>query len=218
MNDLVRLLFSFTVCFSMIACDQKSSTDSTKQRATAEEDARKKVENDNLAEKAEKMENDLAERHYFYTALEGEYQGTVKVNKDTYNIKLNFARNIPPYTGDRVRQLSEIENDINNLFFHIQIVQWHSSDLSTAVGCRVSGIKPNMMDGQLIVTSTDCPNLYSIYLAENFEGALKNKLNEAKQIAEKLRQHKIQSIPLLTGNIQPSSNAGNYSFSAKKTK
>lgn len=216
MNYIVRILFSLGIGFGVVACDQKSSTENTKQRATAEEDARKKVENDNLAEKAKKMESDLAERHYFYSALEGEYQGTVKVNKETYNIKLIFARSIPSYTGDRIRQLSEIENDINNLFFHIQIVQWHPSDLLTAVGCRVSGIKPNMIDGLLIVTSAECPNLYSIYLAENIEGVLKDKLREAKQIAEKLRQHKIQSIPLLTGNIQPSSNAGKYSFSVKK--
>lgn len=218
MNYIVRILFSLGIGFGVVACDQKSSTENTKQRATAEEDARKKVENDNLAEKAEKMEKDLAERHYFYNALEGEYQGTVKVNKDTYNIKLNFVRSIPPFTGDRIRQLSEIENDLNNLFFHIQVVQWHPSDMATAVGCRVSEIKPNMDDGALIITSADCPNLYSVYLAENFDRAVKDQKAEAKKIAEKLKQHQIQSIPILTGVIKPSSHAAQYSFSVKKMK
>lgn len=218
MNYLVRILFSIGVCGGIVACDQKSTTENTKQRATAEEDARKKVENDNLAKKAEQMEKDLAERHYFYSAIEGEYQGTVKVNKDLYSIKLNFTRSIPPYTGDRTRQLSEIENDLNNLFFNIQVVQWHPSDVATAVGCRVSGMKPNMINGSLIVTSSDCPNLYSIYLAEDFERALKDQKNEAKQIAEKLKQHQIQLVPLLTGTIQPSSHASQYSFTVKKMK
>lgn len=218
MNYIVRILFIFGMFIGILGCDQKSSTENTKERATAEEDAKKKVENDNLAEKAEKMEKDLTERHYFYGALEGEYQGTVKVNKDSYNIKLNFSRSIPPFTGDRIRQLSEIENDLNNLFFHIQIVQWHPSDTATAVGCRVSGIKPNMVDGILIVTSPDCPNLYSIYLAENFERALKDQKSESKKIAEKLKQRQIQSVPLLIGAIQPSSHASQYSFSVKKIK
>lgn len=220
MNVLVRILFSLGICLGIVACDQKSSTDSTKQRATAEEDAKKKVENDNLAEKAQKMESDLAERHYFYGALEGEYQGTIKVDKDTYNISITFTRSIPPFIGDRVRQLSEIENDLNNLFFNVLIVQWHPSDQKTGVPCRASGIKPNMTDGVVVVTpsSSDCSNQYSIYIAENFENVLKDKFKEAKKVAEKLKQHQIQSVPVLTGSIQLSTIASKYSFSAKKLK
>lgn len=208
----------FFISLGLIACDQKSSTDSTKERAAAEQEANTKVENDNLAQKAQQMEKDLAERHYFYSALEGEYQGNLKVSNENYKIKFVFARSIPPYTGDRIRQLSEIENEINNLFFYIQIIQWHPSDQATAVGCRVSGIRPNRDDGTLTVASAECPNLYTVFIAENLEASVKDKIKEAKQTVEKLKQYQIQSVDFLTGTIQPSSNAGKYSFSVKKLK
>lgn len=213
----MKYLIIFLIPLLFVSCDQKSSMDNTKERAAAEQEANTKVENENLAKKAQKMEEELAERHYFYNALEGEYQGSVTVGRDTYNIALTFIRSIPPYLGDRIRQLSEIENDLNNLYFHIQVVQWHSSDQSTAVGCRVSGVRPNMMDGKLAIASTDCPNLYSIFLAENSTAARKEASGEAKKTAEKIKQKKILSVPLLTGTIKPSSNAGKYSFMAKKS-
>lgn len=201
----------------LMGCDQKGSSDSTKERAKAEQEANNEVENNNLAKKAEKMENDLANRHHFYGAAQGEYQGSVQVGDETYNIKFNIVQSIPPYTGDRVRQLSEIENDLNNLFFHIQIVQWHPDDAATAVGCRVSEIKPDMQKGMMTIASSDCPNLYTVYLSHPpFKKAeMKQK---AEGIAEKLRGREISEVPALTGYIQPSSVAGNYSFTATRIK
>lgn len=212
MKFLVFLLASW----GLVACDQKSSTDSTKERAAAEGEANNGVDNANQAQKAQKMEKDLSERHYFYNALEGEYQGTVEANTEIYNIKFIFARSLPPYTGDRVRQLSEIENDLNNLFFTVQIVQWHASDIATSVACPASGIRPNIANGTLVVTSLECPNMYTIFLAENLQAALEDRVKEAKLTAEKLKQQQIDAVSLLTGAIQ--SNANKYTFSVKKLK
>ncbi len=47
----MRLLLSLFFIVGLSACDQKSSTDSTKERAAAEQEGASKVENDNLAKK-----------------------------------------------------------------------------------------------------------------------------------------------------------------------
>ncbi|MCB0348077.1 MAG: hypothetical protein KDD37_04540 [Bdellovibrionales bacterium] len=214
----MRLLLSLFFIVGLAACDQKSSTDSTKERAAAEQEGASKVENDNLAKKAAAMEQDLAKRHNFYASIEGEYEGSMKVDQDTFKIKFTFSRSIPPYTDSRIRQLSEIENDLNNLYFHMQVVQWHPDDQSTAVGCRVAGLKPNMDAGSIAVASTDCPNLYTILLSEGGNSAFTDKVTKAKNVADKVKNFALQDVPFLIGAVQPSSNAGKYYFSVKKLK
>ncbi len=204
------------ISVGLVACDQKGSTDSTKERAAAEQEGANKVDNENLAKKAEKMEKDLADRHRFYQSIEGEYEGTLRVDTTSYKIKFTFARSIPAYTGNRVRQLSEIENDLNNLYFHMQVVQWHPDDSSTAVGCRVAGIRPDMDAGTLTVASSDCPNLYSVFLSQGGNNAFTGKAEKAKAVAEKIKNFQLKDVPYLIGSVQPSSNATKYSFSVKK--
>lgn len=200
----------------LTACDQKGSVDSTKQRAQAEQEAGKDVENRNLQEKAQKMEADLADRHYFYGAVEGQYQGTAQFGEQSYNIKFNFVRSLPQYFGNRVRQLSEVENDLNNLSFHIQVIQWHPDDTSTAVGCRVSQIRPDMQRGVMTITSPDCPNLYTVLLSDLIPE--KSGLSEkAKNMAEKIKSHEVAAVEGLVGSIQPTSNASVFQFSVRRT-
>lgn len=209
----LHLLLSTGLLVVLLGCDQKGTVNSTKERATAEQEANNDVENRNLAEKAGKMESELADKHYFYTAMAGQYQGSVRVGTDNYHIKFNIVVSIPPYAGNRVRQLSEIENDLNNLFFHIQVVQWHPDDKATAVGCRVSEVRPNIQTGMTSISSSDCPNLYTIYLSELQSPTVKWS-DRASRVANKINGKEIKLVEALVGNLQPSSNAATYSFSA----
>lgn len=209
------LFFSFLITS---ACDQKSSPDKAKERASAEGEAQKEIENKNLAQKAMIMESELQNRHIFYSALEGEYEGTIKIGNDNFKMKMIFARSILPYTGTRVRQLSEIELDLNSLFFYTKIVQWHPSDQTTAVGCQINGSRPNMDLGSMTLSSNDCPNFYQISFSEN--GIFDEKLNseKSKDLALKIKTNQLANIPFLFGIIQPSNNAIKYSFIAKRVK
>lgn len=212
---IIILFFSFLVTS---ACDQKSSPDKAKERASAEGEAQKEVENKNQAQKAMGMESELANRHIFYSALEGEYEGKIKIGNDNFNIKMIFARSILPYTGTRVRQLSEIELDLNNLFFYTKIVQWHPSDQTTAVGCQINGSRPNMDLGNMTLSSNDCSNFYQISFSE--DGIFDEKLNseKSKNLSLKIKNNQLTNIPFLFGIIQPSNNAIKYSFIAKRVK
>lgn len=210
-----NVLIVFAVALGLSGCADQS-VDKYKERAEVEQEGSNNAENQNLAKMAVKMEKDLAKRHLFYESIEGEYEGTMQANNEFYHIKFTFVRSIPPYTDGRVRQLSEIENDLNNLYFHMQVVQWHPDDLATAVGCRVSGIRPNMDEGTLTVASTDCPNLYSILLSEGENFPSVDRISEAESVAQKVKSLAMKEVPFLVGTVQPSSNASKYSFSVKK--
>jgi len=210
----MKYVFISIIALGLMACDKPSSTDTTKERAAAEQEGANKVENDNLAKKAEIMESDLASRHLFYNSIEGEYAGSLAVDDEAYNISFTFTRSLPPYQGNRVRQLSEIENDLNNLFFNVQISQWHPSDETAAFICSVSGIRPNMTDGTLVVISTECRNLYNLFLSEGNKAPNKGLL--AKSIASQVKSGNLANVEFLTGTAQLSSSAKTYSFKVKR--
>ena len=196
--------------------EEEARNESAKERAKAEEEASRDVNSKAQAEKAAKMEAELTMRHRYYNALEGEYEGTLNADGDGYQIKFTFARSLPPYTGTRVRELSEIESDLNNLYFHIQVVQWHSADSASAVGCRFSELKPNFDRGSLVAASSECPNLYSILISEGGGQAFTQKETKAKNLARKIKGQQVDLVKVLVGTVQPSSNSTKYSFNAKR--
>lgn len=212
----MKIIIAFILSVLVTACEKPGTLESTKQKAQAEQEAGKEVDNRNLEEKAKKMETELANRHIYYAALVGTYEGDVKVENETYKIKIIISKSIPPYSGDRVRQLSEIESDLINLNLILQIVQWHPSDVNTGVGCRIGQVKPNADRGVLTVASQECPNAYTIYLSEKEVKGLDNKENIAERIAQQIKDHSLNEVEGLVGTIQPSFNANTYTFIVRR--
>lgn len=215
-----KIIVLVMMLMTLSACDQKGSVDSTKQRAEAEQEVSRDVENKNQQEKSQKMEVDLSQRHYFYGAIEGQYQGTAQFGDLNYKIKFNIIRSVPPYSGNRTRQLSEIENDLNNLAFYIQVIQWHPDDETTAVGCRVSQIRPDMQTGIMTIASADCPNLYTLYLSDFVSASAEPRAvpnEKAKSTAEKIKNKEIKAVESLVGAIQPTSRANTFQFSVHRS-
>jgi len=212
----MKYVFLFVLVIGLSACDQKGTTDAAKERATAEGEAERDVQAKALAEKAMKMEVDLANKHYFYSAVEGEYEGTLKVGADNYKIKFTLVRSLPPFTGNRVRELSEIENDLNNLYFYIHVVQWHPSDEASAVRCGFSGIRPNLDEGTISAAASDCTNIYSLFISEGGAQALTDKADKAKNLAKQIASKQVSEVSYLVGTVQLSSMAMKYSFNVKR--
>lgn len=210
-----RLLF-LAAALTLAACDQKGSTDSTKERAGAEQEAARDVENRNLAAKAERMERDLAHRHFFYSALEGRYDGSVKVGNRTFAIRITLSKSLAPYAGDRVRQLSEIESELNNLFFHAQVIQWNPADPNTAFGCRVSQLRPDMTKGIVKIESAECTNRYEIYLGDGEADSFEQRRPRAARLAGLIRSKEVDQVNHLIGTIQPTTIPQTYTFTAKR--
>lgn len=196
--------------------EEEARLESAKKRAQLEEEASRDVNLKAQAEKAAKMEADLAMRHNYYNSLEGEYEGSLQTGDDTYQIKFTLARSLPPYMGSRVRELSEIETDLNNLYFHMQVVQWHPADSASAVGCRFSELRPDINKGSLIAASSECLNLYNVLISEGGAQALTQKDTKAKNLARKITKLQVDLVKYLVGTVQPSSNSTKYSFTVKR--
>lgn len=209
------LVLNLVSLFLVAGCAQQDEKKFT-ERAEAEGRGANKATQELLIEKAREMESELTERQKFYGAIEGQYQGTTQVENQPYNIKFTFSRSVPPYFGSRTRQLSEVESDINNLSFNVQVVQWHPEDTSTAVGCRVNQIRPDMLKGVIVISSPDCPNLYTVVLSDLSNESVMPPREKAKSIAEKLRKHELESVTSLIGTIEPTSNANILYFSVNK--
>ena len=64
MKQIVVLVVAI---FSLVACDKVGSLQGTKDRATAEGEANNEVQLKTQAAKAEKMEAELKEKHFFFS-------------------------------------------------------------------------------------------------------------------------------------------------------
>ncbi len=194
--------------FSVISCSK--GDERLKEKARIEGDTLRDVENNNLALKAEIMEKDLARRHLFYQAIKGNYEGTIKTNVGTFNIRITLTPSLPPIRVNRVRQLEEISSDLNNLMLNTQVVQWDSNSSISAVGCRVSNIRPDVEKGALAISHESCPNLYLIKIADRGDSI------SSENIASSILNGDMIDIDSLSGQIQPSTNANIFNFIAYK--
>lgn len=205
MNSKLALLILMTLL--SVSCSQGDKR--LKEKARIEGDTLRDVENGNLAQKAEDMEKDLARRHRFYQAIKGVYEGTISTSSGTFNIRVTLSPSLPPIYTNRVRQLDEIASDLNNLMLNTQVVQWDPNSAESAVGCRVSNIRPNIERGELVISSESCPNLYSIAIADRGEGS-------TLSLAKSILSGNAFDVDSLRGQIQPSTNATIYRFTAFK--
>lgn len=181
-------------------------------RAQAEEQLR--IENGNLSAKSNKMEEDLSRRHQFFQAAGGTYEGTIATDQGNFNIRITLVPSLAPYPVDRVRQLEEITADITNLHFNAQIVQWSPENNLSSVGCRVSDIRPDLLNGVISIASPECPNLYILALSNSkrTRGAV-----TSKAIVGQIYKRKLKAVPSLVGEVRPTTNAAIYQLSAVRT-
>ncbi len=167
------------------------------------------AENENLARRAAEMEADLQSRQHFFQALSGTFEGDLATGQGVYRIRITLVSSLPPYRTPRTRLPEEIASDLNSLHLNAQVVQWNEANPLSAVGCRVTEIHPDLMGGEIVIASENCPNLYALRIAG--EGLSSQEI--ATQITSERRDH----VGALSGSIQPSTNAAIYHFTAVRT-
>lgn len=196
----------------------------------AQAEAQLKTQNDNLAKKAQEMEADLALRNKFYQAVRGTYEGNLATERGNFKIRITLIPSLPPYDSGRTRTLEEVTADLINLYFNAQVMQWNPENQLGAVGCRVERIRPDITTGEISIASEACKNLYSIKLS----GVLDQKTNKltsgdgsisdseegkkklSRTIAAGIKKGTLNSVPVITGKLQPTTNAQGYQFSAER--
>ena len=163
------------------------------------------------------MEADLTKRHRFYQAVKGIYEGDIKTNLGSFRIRLTLTPSLAPVPVNRVRQLEEISADLNNLSLNAQVVQWDPNNANSAVGCRMSGIRPDIMKGELAISTETCPNLYLIKVGEReFSGSSFENSEVAARISMQLLSGDLSEVDSINGQVQPSTNASVFKFVASK--
>lgn len=206
-----------TLALAVFACD-KPSSDGTKERARSESEANSEIAQKTQADKAAKMEIELRARHAFYQAIAGSYEGTIETAAGAYNMRAIFVPTLPPYLGERVRELSEIESDLKNLYFNVQVLQWaKGANAKTAYGCRFASILPDMSAGTIGIASDQCSLVYRMALSEpSRNGALKDLVAAAPEVARALREKSLTAITRLVGTAQASTVPAPYTFDLRK--
>ncbi len=185
----------------------------------AEREAQKQVEADNASQekKAAEMEADLTSRQHFYQGLRGTYEGTFRAAGEEMRIRITLIPTVSPYATARVRRLEEIAADLVGLSFSAQVVQWTPAVPLSAVGCRVEGIRPDLVRGEINIASVECSNVYLLRLSMG-ESSMPEERRAGAQISESLARSLIgggiPTAPGLEGEIRPSQNSDTYSFAA----
>ncbi|MBU6374356.1 MAG: hypothetical protein KGQ59_00005, partial [Bdellovibrionales bacterium] len=158
----------------------------------------------------------LEQRHRFYQALKGKYEGSFQSEIGEINFRITFSPSLPPYRTDRVRQLEEISSDLNNLYLNIQVIQWNPSASTSAVGCRISQVRPDLMNGEITIAAESCPNLYRFKIAEASNSSTEDVAIQSRRMSQWISDGRMDRVEAVIGEVQPSTNAAIYSVVATR--
>lgn len=186
-----------------------------------------RAQNENLMKRTEDMELDLSRREGFYQGVKGQFEGSFVSSIGALKIRITLVPSLTPISTNRTRLPEEVTADLNQLSFHVQILQWDPSNSLSASGCRVEDVKPDLITGQIQIVSKDCTNIYLISITdpslmtnpqiksvkEYFEYSSQEI---APELAKKLSLGSENSVPEITGSIQMTTNAETYYFKAQR--
>jgi hypothetical protein len=179
--------------------------------------ARKQVEadNENRLSRAREMEEDLGRRHRFFQAIRGTYEGLLKTDAGDFHIRVTLVPSISPFPVERSRTLEEIATELSGLHLNLHIIQWSGENSRTAVGCRIEGVNPDLVRGQLDIASESCPNMYSIRISANSQDGISE---DGDAVATEVLEGRREVVDGLAGQVMPSTSSGIFQFSASRVK
>ena len=203
---MFKILMTTVIGMGLIGCADQSM-DKYKERAEYAQEGANKAENKNIDERAHKMELDLQKRFRFYNGVSNNYVGLFKINGNDYQMRVEMFPSIHIIESDRIRTLEEIQDDMNNLHLNAQVVIWDKAGSIGAKGCVFTAVKPDIMNGVIQLSSTDCPNRYTIYVGNN---------KSSQSQATALREGKQKTAQALQTTVSSQHNPNGYSVSLRK--
>ncbi len=214
-SEMRTLISLIVITLSLVACSKNDNR--MKEKAAIESESstasQLRVENENQAKKAEKMELELAKRHRFYQSVKGTYEGEVQTAIGKMKIEITFTPSKAPVTRNRVRQLEEITTEINELKLTAHAIQSAVNIPESAVGCPGVTVADDIMKGELTISSPTCPNLYLIKITEKgiTESSVLDSLRAA-QVANQIFNGDLVEIDSLSGQLKTSTYASKVKF------
>ncbi len=169
---------------------------------------------------AVEMETDLTRRQRFYQGVAGVYEGVIETKNGRFNIRLRLVPSLPPYQQTRVRMQEEIAQDLNELYFNAQIIQWSTGENIGAVGCRVTQVRADIDQGQIQIASPDCPSFYQIQVDEESPTggrvSAEGQGGNSGRVSQAILEGRVKKVKFLDGVIQPTSTSEQYQFQAER--
>ena len=209
----VRFVF-YVFAITILGCAEQS-LDKYKERAQAEEEAGRDVENENLARRARAMELDLRKRYKFYTSISNDYQGQFKINKNSYMLRIIFLPTLHILETERVRSLEEIQDDLSNLFLNAEVRVWSEESNIGVNTCVFEKIKPDMNNGWVQLMSSSCSNRFLIKLTEN-NISLQNRNVTSANLARAILNNEQTTIDYLQVEASSRFNPNGYEVLLKQ--
>jgi hypothetical protein len=220
------VLMVFMSIFFLGSCQQGDERFREKAALEGEESAKKQIEAEKeyLEGRAVEMESDLARRQRFYTGVSGMYEGIMQGADagDTFKVRFTFAPSLPPYKSNRTRALDEIIQDLNNLHFNVQVIQWTEDGIGSGIafGCVFQNVRPDLETGQMHLAATDCPSLYSINLAEDglvpSLGQIKGLKSNSARFAQALLNEQQELVTAIKGFRQVTKSSTIFNFAVTR--
>lgn len=158
-NSRAQVVFNVDRNLSDSGSPSKLKTD---REIEAEKDIA--AQNENLRKRVAEMETDLEQRHKFYDALLGTYDGEYpKILSDGSKLqaRVTISKTIPYLKPMRQRTPEEVAADLHNLSLIVQLNLW-DSEIST--GCLFQNVKPDLTTGILNTVSDTCSRAVTLSL------------------------------------------------------
>lgn len=205
-----------TAAFNLIACAKTQGNERLREKA----DIDAKSGQDAVDKRATDMEARLLRQQRFYQALNGKFEGKMKVDKNTYTVRFLITPTIALYEGDRVRSVDEITYDLTNLAFNIEEVTTApiSKNKVFSTGCVYSAIKAKTDEGFVLASSANCPVSYTLslgYKAVNKDGKVRE--NSSPSVSRKVLDGDIEVMNKLSVEMRSVHRNGTLRFDVVRT-
>jgi hypothetical protein len=203
--------------------------DRLKERVKVESEtaAQQQTEAERAAQnaRAAEMEMDLAQRHRFFQAVKGAFEGGFMTDLGEFKFRILMMPSLSPAPTDRRRLPEEVASDLNNLYFNAQIQMWSAKNPASASGCRVENLRPDIKTGTMAIISANCPNSYLLTLSTPAESVglsdeqhYKRLLDEgiSARLAGDIVSSRLNRSEEIAGFLRLTNLAVNHYFRAKR--
>lgn len=198
----MKRLVTFLLFLSLMGCEENDKPPLEWEILSDKSKSEKAIEIEN--ELAEQMEIELIQKQRFYQKLEGSYEGVISLGQNKHiNLKFVLMPTIPPvvYNLKRIRTREEIQKDLSNLAFNIQVVQNRSWVAFSENGCQLERVEADPTNGVINISSAECPGFYKLRLAEKDP---QSNEDLSALIAKDIQDGKVEGeIPRLYGAFNP---------------
>lgn len=225
MRSLVnaRILGGFLALSAITGCGTGDDRLKDKARIEGIESAESQVEaeNRNRVRLAEQMEEDLEQRHRFFDAITGSFEGEMLTPDGVkFGTRYTFNPSLPRYpNSDRARTVEELAYELNNLYINAHVVEWSPrrggpDSPELAFGCVYEEVRPDLAKGKIVLSSKDCNATYTLYLS--YDGSRGNRQKVASALAAKILANELKSVSVIVGEKQTVYTSRRFSVSTTR--